>query len=82
MNQLVDRVADRLRATCREEYGSDWNIDVARNFARASLNELRTPPPQVMAILARMVLDGSKATGPRWLDERWNAIVDILVRPG
>ena len=37
---MVDRVGQALRAACREEYGSDWNNDVAWKFARAAIQAM------------------------------------------
>lgn len=36
---LLARVAERLRAEIRKEFGTDWSIDVAENFASAAIDE-------------------------------------------
>lgn len=36
---LLARVAERLRAEIRKEFGTDWSIDVAENFASVAIDE-------------------------------------------
>jgi hypothetical protein len=44
---MVERVARALRAACRKEYGSDWNYEVAWAFARAAIEAMEEPTPEM-----------------------------------
>jgi hypothetical protein len=41
--EMVARVAEALRSACREQFGSDWNNDVAWKFVRDAIAAMREP---------------------------------------
>ena len=44
---MNERVAQALRAACRDEFGTDWNNDVARKFARVAIEAMRRPTAEM-----------------------------------
>jgi hypothetical protein len=56
---MVERVRDALRAECLKVYGTNWNNDVAEEFARAAIAALR--PKQFGDLPIEVALAGEAA---------------------
>jgi hypothetical protein len=48
MSEMVERVGAALRAACLKEFGTNWNNDVAWEFARAAIAAMREPTPAML----------------------------------
>lgn len=55
---MIHRVAQRLRAECQEVFGTTWDNDVARRFARVAIEAMREPTTAQYYALS--------ATGKMW----------------
>ena len=47
--EMVQRVAEALRAACLKEFGSTWSYDRAWAFARAAIEAMREPNDVMLA---------------------------------
>lgn len=47
MTNMLEKAARALRKSCRDEFGTDWNNDVAVKFARAAIEAMRDPTKEM-----------------------------------
>jgi hypothetical protein len=50
MESMVERVGAELRKECLEVFGATWSNDVAWRFARAAIEAMRTPTPEMVDV--------------------------------
>lgn len=74
MESMVERVGERLRKECLEVFGSTWNYDIAWRFARAAIDELREPTPEMFNGANRYM--DSPSVNMAW----WNAMLDAALK--
>lgn len=70
MSEMVERVAEKLRAECLAVFGSTWNNDVAARFARAAIDTMREPTEAMALVYA----DPQEAT------MYWQAMIDTALK--
>lgn len=71
MGEMLDRVAAALEPKCRAFGQGDMPMSVAREFARAAIEAMREPTPQMLATFA----DGDD---PAYAED-WRAMIDAAL---